>query len=526
MMREFAVRSVTLAALAIAGGCLLAPGTGMAANAGEMTMDAVRYEDFGARGDGTTDDVEAIARAHAFANERGLSVRANDDATYYIGGRDLPVRVQTSTDFGSARFVIDDTAVQNIRAHVFEVRSALPSVKPQGITSLTRNQRVLPVSLPGRSVVQITNANVRRFIRKGLNQNRGTAQTDVVLVDADGTVDADTPILWDFDQITDITAHPVDETTLTLRGGRFTTIANAAESRYTYHARGIHIRRSNVVVDGLEHRIMGEGDQGAPYIGFLNIAQCAEVTVRNSVFTGRKTYRTIGSAGRPVSMGSYGINLNRALNVSFVNCRQTNDINDRTYWGIMGSNYSKNLLLDNCTFSRFDAHQGVYNATIRNSTIGHMGVQAIGKGTLLLENTTVRAGRLINFRQDYGSTWEGEVIIRNCVFVPRGAGRPTLIGGSNTGDHDFGYTCHMPERITIDRLHIDDSSVPADRQGAVVLADFNPRWRDDTYVPDHPQVVTREVVLNDVTTASGRPVRLSDNAFLFKDVIVRGLDAE
>jgi hypothetical protein len=42
-------------------------------------------------------------------------------------------------------------------------------------------------------------------------------------------------------------------------------------------------------------------------------------------------------------MGSYDISVNRAVNVSFVNCSQTNDINDRTYWGIMGSNYCKNL---------------------------------------------------------------------------------------------------------------------------------------------------------------------------------------
>jgi hypothetical protein len=191
----------------------------------------------------------------------------------------------------------------------------------------------------------------------------------------------DAPIIWDFDQITDITALPIDETTLTITGGRFTTIANSAESRYTYYSRGIAIRRSNVLVDGLEHRVTGEGDQGAPYGGFLNIPNCAYVTVRNTILTGRKTYRTIGAAGVPVSMGSYDISLNRALNVSFVNCSQTNDINDGRYWGIMGSNYCKNLVFDNCTFSRFDAHMGVANATIRNSTLGHQGINAIGSGT-------------------------------------------------------------------------------------------------------------------------------------------------
>ena len=66
--------------------------------------------------------------------------------------------------------------------------------------------------------------------------------------------------IWDFDQITDVTALPIDETTLTISGGRFTTIANSAESKYTYYSRGIAIRRSNVIVTGLEHRITGERD--------------------------------------------------------------------------------------------------------------------------------------------------------------------------------------------------------------------------------------------------------------------------
>jgi hypothetical protein len=119
---------------------------------------------------------------------------------------------------------------------------------------------------------------------------------------------------------------------------------------------------------GWLHLVTGEGDHGAPYGGFINIGNCSNVKVQNTILTGRKTYSTIGSAGVSVSMGSYDISVNRSLNVSFINCSQTNDINDSRYWGIMGSNYSKNLVYDKCTFSRFDAHMGVANATIRNST--------------------------------------------------------------------------------------------------------------------------------------------------------------
>jgi len=483
---------------------------------------AVHYREFGARGDGVTDDVDAIAEAHEFANQHGLPVQADVGATYYIGGKSKTAVIQTNTDFGEAGFTIDDTAVKNRGANIFEVRSGLKSFKLAGVSSLKRNQQKLDVSLPGSCVVRVVNSHVKRYIRYGANRNKGSAQTDVFIVDKDGNVDMNAPIIWDFERITSITAQPMDKTPLTITGGRFTTIANAAESKYTYYARGFAIRRSNVVVDGLEHRITGEGKHGAPYGGFINVSGCANVTVRNTVLTGHKTYRTIGSAGRGVSMGTYDISLSRALNISFVNCRQTNDIKNGRYWGIMGSNYCKNLLFDGCTFSRFDAHMGVANATIRNSTLGHAGINAIGTGTFTVENTKIYGRSLVNLRSDYGSTWQGEFIIRNCVFVPA-CGRPTqasLIGGSNSGQHDFGYTCYMPERITIDTLHIDDRKHPKDYQGPAIFGNLNRRFKDASYVEKYPYVKTKEVILKNVTTASGKPLRLSDNPFMFKDVKV------
>jgi hypothetical protein len=483
---------------------------------------SVRYSDFGAKGDGKTDDIDAIAGAHAYANQHHLLVKADDGATYYIGGKERTAIIQTDTDFGKANFIIDDTQVQNRNAPVFMVSSSLQPVKLEGITSLKRNQEKLDVSLPGTCLISAANLHVKHYIRYGLNQDNGASQTDIFVVDKNGNVDMNAPIIWDFSQITEITALPIDEQPLKVTGGRFTTIANQAESKYTYYSRNLSIKRSNVIVDGLEHRVTGEGDHGAPYGGFIHVSDCAYVTVKNTLLTGHKTFSTIGSAGEPVTMGTYDILVNRAINISFVNCTQTNDIDDRTYWGIMGSNYSKNLLFDRCILSRFDAHKGVANATIRNSTLGHMGINAIGSGTFLVENSTIRGRSLINLRSDYGSTWQGEFVIRNCVFIPSG-GKPAsaaLINGSYSGLHDFGYTCYMPERITIENLQIDDSNHPENYEGPAILSNFNPKMMDDSYHEDFPYVKTKEAILRNVTTASGKALRLSDNPFMFKDVKV------
>lgn len=482
----------------------------------------VRYSDLGAKGDGKTDDIDAIAATHVVANHYGLKVKADDSATYYISGKALTALILTNTDWGKATFILDDTAVQNRNVPVFMVGSMLKPFKLQGVSLLKKNQKKISTALPGPCLITVVNSAVKQYIRFGPNQNDGSSQTDIIAVDKNGNIDMNAPVIWDFDHITDITALPIDRKVLTITGGRFITIANKDESKYNYYARNIVVKRSNVVVDGIEHRIRGEEDHGAPYAGFISVSDCAYVTVKNTVLTGHRTYTTIGAANKPVQMGTYELSVNRSVNVSFINCTQTNSIDDATYWGVLGSNFSKNLLYDHCILSRFDAHQGVANASIRNSTLGHMGINAIGCGTLLIENSTIRSRSFINLRPDYGSTWQGNVIIHNCIFVPAG-GKPTvatLIGGSNSGQHDFGYVCYMPEHITVDKLRIDDSAHPAKYNGPAIFANFNRAMKDASYQEKFPYVITKQVILKNVTTTSGRTLRISDNLFEFKDVKV------
>src|SRR3546814_920124 len=204
--------------------------------------------------------------------------------------------------------IIEDTNVEEQGVAVFIVTYGMRTFNPEVITSLRKNQTKLDLTLPGPCLVTVTNANVKQYIRFGPNQNNGSPQTDIFVVDENGNVDMDAPIIWDFDQITSISALPIDETPLEITGGIFTTIANQAESKYTYYSRNMAIRRSHVTVDGLEHHVTREGDHGAPYGGFIDVGNCAYVTVKNTVLTGRKTYTTIGSAGRQVDRKSKRLN--------------------------------------------------------------------------------------------------------------------------------------------------------------------------------------------------------------------------
>ena len=482
--------------------------------------EVVTYAEHGAVGDGVTDDFDAIIKAHDAANAAGLPVKAEAGKTYYIGNANRTAQIQTDTDWTDAKFIIDDSKVGTRHSRVFYISSKLPSTQITTIATLKRNQKKLDLTLPQDSFIEVTNNSVMHYIRYGLNQNNGDPQTDVFVVDKNGNVDEKTPIIWDFDNISSMTARPIDSETLTVKGGHFTTIANQAESRYTYYHRGIRVIRSNVVVDNMYHTVTGELEHGAPYSGFISVTNCTDVTVQNSTFTGHRIYSTIGAAGMPVRMGTYDLHANSAINLTFKNCKQTNDIHDTEQWGIFGSSYSKNITFDTVEFSRFDAHRGVTNVTIKNSVLGHQGINLIGTGVCLVENTKIHGITFINLRSDYGSTFEGEVIIRNCEFFPRN-GRQSdtvLIGGNNSGQHDFGYTCYMPRKITIEELVIHDINTPDNYQGPKIFANFDAAYTNEEHVQQFPYVLTEEVLIKDLTIKSGKPWIISTNPFMFRNV--------
>ena len=434
----------------------------------QIYKDYVSYEEFGAKGDGVTDDIEAIKAAHEYANEHKVNVKSNPHATYYIGPRPITAFIKTNVDWNTSKFIIDDTNVliSERGASIFRVVSSYEPIE-FSVPSLKKNQMKLDASFPSNCYVRVENSEKKQFIRYGLNQNNGSSQTDCFVVDSTGYIL--NPIIWDFEKVTKAVAYPIDETVLTISGGVFTTIANQAESKYNYHGRNINITRSNVVIEKLTHKVEGELDHGAPYAGFININLCAYVTVRDTFLSGRKIYSTIGSAGKPVSMGSYDLSIGNAVGIRFENVRQ-NGIMDRSRWGLMGTNHCRDLYFDNCLMSRFDAHENVVNLTIKNTTLGHQCFNAIGHGTMVVENVIAYGNSFLNLRSDYGSTWDGDIIFRNCTWYPASHNAsPSFIGGSNSGGHDFGFPCYMPHNVTIENLRICDTCGPENYTGAQIF---------------------------------------------------------
>ena len=477
-----------------------------------LPMLKLTYSAYGAVGDGVTDDFNAIKATHAYANANGLTVYADEGKTYNLGQHNDNITIMTDTVWDGATFIMDDRGIapsSPVRGRsIFNLAPDTSSYNVSIRGGLTAGQENVGVTFSTPVLLYISNSNVKQYIRYGANANSGANQQELILVDENGNVDSSTPIMWNYDVVTSAIAYPVGDKPITISGGTFITRANNAPREYTYYARNITVRRSNVTITGVTHLITDEGDTGAPYNGFLAISYCNNVSVENCVFTGHKVYKLSTDVNN--SMGTYDISLNSANDITFKNCRQTNSITDTTYWGIMGSNYCKNLTYDGCIFSRFDAHQGTYNATIINSEIGHQKLSVIGQGTLYIENTIFHSDTVVALRTDYGSTWQGEIIFKNITI--NNTGTPILVN-AGWNNHYFGYTCYLPTKIVIDGVTL------ANKDYFYVLPNL-PSHVDDATVNGqenkNPLQLTETIVI--ASNPNGYKYYVSVNKELFADV--------
>lgn len=441
---------------------------------------------------------------------------------------------------------------------------------PRGTTSL---EWLAPV-LEGKSLVQIQNTHYD-YIRHGANESGGAQRTEVLIVDENGKLADDTHVVFDYEPVEFITISTADDEHLTIENGNFYNICCKTVRRtyytvqiegddgkkqnvkmyyandYAAYKRGFGISRSNVTLKNITHEMQDEPELGYipkesaytpegdgyyssygsrhesyPYYGFIFIDRSYNINVVDTQLDGHTTYyenkdATLSTGGvtpEPVPMGSYDFVIEDSTNITFKNVVQKSEtgLGDSRYWGIMSSNASRNLTFENCQINRFDAHRGFWNATLKDTVIGHS-FNVIGGGTLVADGVTKLVGpNFISLRNDYGATFRGDIILKNCTF-DNYLRYNTSTGGSykntrysyayiiNSGFDtknsgwkdgatvfggywlwDFGYTCYMPENITFENF----TSHTRTANNTYVFNDLPDIIFEKTYVDDASVTIT------------------------------------
>ena len=453
-----------------------------------MEKKIVYYSEFGAVGDGVHEDFEAIVKCHEYANENGCKVMADAGKSYYIENTDgVSAIVKTDVDWVDATFIIDDRNIgvenKSRTAHIFRILRDHASVRHEENSDLVKALNAkCPIDAdsftnigyaPGYpALLAIYDNEHTAYLRWGCHATgKPNPQRELIVVDAEGNIDPNTKFLLDYNHVSYVDEFRIDDTPITVENGIFITRANAAPPKYTSYARGLAIERSNVTIRGTVHKITDEGPYGAPYQGFISWYGINNLLCENLSLVSHKSYKDYeyDEEGKVVKvhsiMGSYDIGGSFTTNVKFKNCTQSNfwkyeakrrPFSERERWGIMGTNYCKNLTYEDCLLSRLDAHAGVYNVTIKNTTISY--IKLTGGGKALIENSTIIVpdwawGPVFELRADYGSTWKGDILVKDCVYINEM--RPeNYLCYAKWNNWPFGYTTYLPN-ITFDNLKID-----------------------------------------------------------------------
>ena len=468
----------------------------------------VSYEDFGAAGDGVTDDFQVLYNTHVFANKSGKTVKATDGKTYYLHNAKITnasnkreisyIPIKTNVDWGNASFIIDDTGLNyfndktQAQTNIFVVESdysrvvwnnaspgqAKKKLADLGSVGYSYNTTKLDLGLGYPAMLIIYDSTDEVYKRYGATYSgSGSEKHELIIIDENGNISPETPFMFDYEKLTKIEIINLSLEPLTIKGGNFTTIASRCDAlkgtqKAGYYNRGIGIARSYVTLDSVNHYVTGEvtleefknGLEGPHYRAFYYVEKATDITIQNCIITGRRYYKITGS---------YEFYADNANNIVLKNCQQCNFwLNEdgsasdtktnrlsmdpvslgnenlvHYCWGIGGTNFCKNLSYIDSRISRFDAHCGLYNGSIIGCEVNF--IEIIGKGTFTVKDTTW-------YSSGSGATYNSLVYLRDDYgatwegeFIFDNVTAYVSDGEfylfrHHYNDWDFGYKCYLP----------------------------------------------------------------------------------
>lgn len=480
----------------------------------ELKKIKLTYECFGAVGDGKTNDYFAIKKAHDFANteyvKKGifLTVYATTGKTYYLGSNKIDdksydITITTDVNWQNANFIVDDTLSSvDTSKSLFNISSLMHSSTGKNIVEYRNDNAYLSEVWKYRNISKNTN-NLKNLVDAIINDNKvmlssqkkyfnstnvivisltdsknkyyrsaNTSsfinQTELILVDKNtGKVLND--VENDFSDVTRIRVWPIPDRTINIKNGIFTTrTSNQAikfnDSPNAYVQRNIYINfTGNVNVSNVKHFLdenykrndNQENPIGNAYYGFIRLYNSAYIKLNNLALTPHSFAKYNNGKS---SYGTYDLIFDMTSNLIIDKLVYAcNSIVNNKVWGLIGSNESKNIFITNSEVNRVDAHRGIRNLYISDSTIGDKGLTLTGSNYFFAKNLIIdRSDQIIELRSDYGSSWDGIMVLNNVKYIVNDSiSSPTIITSKNE-QKNYGYNNYFPE------LYIKDVLIDTD----------------------------------------------------------------
>ena len=447
-----------------------------------------------------SDNYYAIKATHDCANKYNKPVKVTK-GTYHIYKKSdkikvsETIKVMTDTDLGgSTIYIHDEEGIINTNKMKYNIYEIAPNnnenyktISIDDIIDDLSNIKNNPIieKLKGNNswFVRIENPKKRVFIRTGVNAKKenelqGDAAVDVFRVNKDGKV-LD-PLFWTYSGKEDLSQttvkiYPMSKK-ITFKNAKFYNIVDKTDyypnsnddvyNHYDYAKRGLLVKRSNTTVDNIYHgyvdsnyNIINESTYG--YFGFFNIGNVGNIRLTDLKVQALKV--------NAAHQSSYDLNFSAVANMNIYKVKM-NDFEDNdnyynrpnqlngNYWGVTGSNTSKNIRYIDCALNRIDTHRGVYNLTVKDSVLGRYGINQDGFGNMVVDNVTVRyTNQFIRLRDDYGSTWNGTIKVTNSKIIPGNNNPVYLVSARIVYDskdssgksyvHNYGYDLRIPNVI-------------------------------------------------------------------------------
>lgn len=375
----------------------------------QKSLEKVKYwvtlKEFGAIGDGVTNDAPAIAKALNYAYSNNLDVRQSDGTFLLDGDTYLDIK---SLNVDLTGCVLKPSATWKGQITISQpeipVTYGVGSAPVNGVNASTGNSRGIGSNyLDGlASNTDLDGCFIQLSTSQPMFIFRDTAYTRVDFNRVYNRGNLENPLKYALgNNATSIKALKIRKDAQTIKG---LTIDESLTRNY----RIIYINQASRV------RLINTSFINRPLTQNFSDSRLEIYESYDVIVDGLFAPSVADSFTGTGDIYSYTIGLGNSMNVTIKNATANGE-----GWGATGSNNCANVRFERCDLSRIDFHMPFQNyLKINDCNIGRSGVLVTGIGDLYVTNSTFNSspdmpGNIIATRSDAGGYFDGDLYMEN-----------------------------------------------------------------------------------------------------------------